>query len=57
MPHNDNEEPQTAKCSDITVDPWLHKAGDATVPDDAEFVCVYWLLEEVARHTNGGQTG
>ncbi len=28
MPHNDNEEPQTAKCPDITVDPWLHKAGD-----------------------------
>ena len=26
---------------DITVDPWLHKAGDATVPADAEFVCVY----------------
>ena len=25
----------------ITVDPWLHKAGDATVPADAEFVCVY----------------
>ena len=25
----------------ITVDPWLHKTGDATVPDDAELVCVY----------------